>query len=328
MDMKKTFLALIMQLGCSLLYAQDSTEVFDFSQYGDASQSKSFCTQKVLNQSPSKQISIGYEFNPGFQNNHDLGVERINSMGGLRTSINLLAISTNKLILSLGANYWGSRIRTDDISKSGTMNQVYNNRMDVEGINLLMFKPLNNRHFIIAQLNVDASYVGTNNEWQLTKESITYYGSAIFGWKKNDYRMLGLGVSRTYRMGRPLIVPVLLYNKTFNEQWGIEALLPARAHVRYNFNPDRLLMAGYELEGQQYDLAGSNRFLQRGEIKPRLVFEQKLVGFVWLSAQFGYRINGRFNLVDRYNGQEEDEVFKNKWGASPYFNLSINLVTP
>lgn len=311
-----------------LAQAQDSTEVIDFSAYGDATESKSYCTQKVLNQSPSKQFSVGYEFNTAFKNKTIHGTDRINSMGGLRLAVNILAISTNKMILSVGTSYWGTRIHTDASSPEPALNQTYANRMDIEGFNLLFFKPLNNRHFIIGQANIDASYIGQNQDWKLTAPSVTYYGSILFGWKKNDYRMLALGLSRTYRMGRPLIVPVLLYNKTFNDQWGIEALLPARGHLRYNFNTDCLLMAGYELEGQQYDLGGSTRFLQRGEIKPRLVYEQKLKGFFWLSAQFGYRINGRFNFVDRYNGEEANEVFKNTWGGSPYFNLGINLVTP
>lgn len=311
-----------------LAQAQDSTEVIDFSTYGDATESKSYCTQKVLNQSPSKQFSIAYEFNTGFRNKTIHGTDRINSMGGLRLAMNILAFSTNKMILSLGATYWGTRIHTDALSPEPALNQTYSNRMDIEGLNVLLFKPLNNRHFIIGQANVDASYIGQSQDWKLTAPSVTYYGSLLFGWKKNDYRMLALGLSRTYRMGRPLIVPVLLYNKTFNDHWGIEALLPARGHLRYNFNTDCLMMAGYELEGQQFDLGGSARFLQRGEIKPRLVYEQKLKGFIWLSAQLGYRINGRFNFVDRYNGEEANEVFKNTWGASPYFNLGIHLVTP
>jgi hypothetical protein len=89
-----------------------------------------------------------------------------------------------------------------------------------------------------------------------------------------------------------------------------------------------MLLAGYELEGQQFDLINNSNFLQRGEIKPRLMFEQKLKGFFWLSAQVGYRINGRFNLVNKYDGQEKNEIFINSWGNSPYINIGINFVSP
>ncbi len=323
------YLRVILFLAMSLnLNAQDTTEVFDMSQYGDASDSKSYCTQKVNNQAPSKQFSLGYEMNLGFSNSNVNGTEKINSMGGIRATANVLALSTNKLILSIGANYWGSKIRTSNASSNVNVNQVYANRMDIVGLNAVLFKPLNEKHFIIAQANTDLSHIGITNNLGASSSALTYYGSAIFGWKKNDYRMLGFGVSRTYRLGRPIIVPIVLYNKTFNDHWGLETLLPARAHIRYNFSSNSLLMAGYELEGQQFDLQSNNLFLQRGEIKPRLVFEKKLIGFFWMSAQVGYRINGRFNFVNRYDGQDGNEVFVNNWGGSPYFNLSINLVTP
>ncbi len=310
------------------LQAQDSTEVFDASEYGDASESKSFCTQKVLNQAPSKQFGLGYEMNLGFKNTHFNGSEKINSMGGIRLLANFLAVSTNKIILSVGANYWGSKIYTNEFTSELSMNQIYKNRMDLVGLNMLLFKPLNEKHFVIVQANADMSHIGRTNNIDFSSQALTYYGSAIFGWKKNDYRMLGLGVSRTYRLGRPIIVPILLYNKTFNDHWGVETLLPARAHVRYNLSSNQILMAGYELEGQQYDLQSNNLFLQRGEIKPRLIYERKIIGFFWLSAQAGYRINGRFVLANKYDGQEKNQVYANNWGGAPYFNISINLVTP
>lgn len=310
------------------LQAQDSTEVFDASEYGDATENKSYCTQKVLNQAPTKQFGIGYEMSAGFKNTHLNGSERINMMGGLRMNVNFLALSTNKIILSLGASYWGSKIHTKESSAELSVNQIYTNRMDLEGLNLLVFKPLNEKHFIIVQANCDMAQIGAANQHAFSSQALTYYGSAIFGWKKSDYRMLGIGVSRTYRLGRPIIVPIVLYNKTFNDHWGVETLLPARAHVRYNLSPNSLLMAGYELEGQQYDLQSNNLFLQRGEIKPRLVFEKKLIGSFWMSAQLGYRLNGRFVLVNTYDGQEKNQVYSNNWGAAPYFNLSINFVTP
>jgi hypothetical protein len=201
--------------------------------------------------------------------------------------------------------------------------------MHIEGLNALLFKPLNEKHFIIAQLNGDASYIGHEDDWRFTKPGITLYGSAIYGWKKGDYKMWGLGVSRTYRLGRPLFVPILLYNQTFNERWGVELLLPARAHLRYNFSTNSMLLAGYELEGQQYDISQNSNFLQRGEIKPRILFEKKLYKFFWLSAQAGYRINGRFTLVSEYNGGEKAELLRNDWGTgTPYMNFGIYFVSP
>lgn len=328
--MQKLLITLAMLLVSVNLQAQDDDEVFDPSQYSDASTVKKYCTQKTLNQTPTKLIGLGFEMNSGFKNTNAFHAQNIKAMGGLRAQANFLVVSTNKLIISAGGTYWGTRLFSEKpvALAPDDMNQVYENNIYNLGANATVFKPLDEKHFVIVQGNVESAFIPDEGKIDNISRSVFYYGSAFYGWKKGDYRMMGIGVSRTYRLGRPLIVPVFLYNRTFNEKWGIEAVLPARGHVRYNFSNNSMLLGGYELEGQQVDIVNSNNFLQRGEIKPRLVFEQRLKGFFWLSLQAGYRVNGRFNLVDRYNGQEKHEVLMNNWGASPYMNISINFVSP
>jgi hypothetical protein len=338
--MLKVYVFLLLLAATSPLsaIAQDSTssvseetlEVFDVSQLSDAADAKVFCTQKTINQTPTRIVSLGYEYNGRFTNNN---VDAIDYMAGLRAGVQVLALSTNKAILSIGANYWGTKMSTSALSTGKGVNQLYSNRMDMLGLNALLFKPLDKKHFIIVQANTDASNVGGSNNFAFDANGITVYGSAMYGWKKNDYQMTAIGISRTYRLGRPLFVPIFLFNKTFNQHWGLEMLLPARAHVRYNFSATNILLAGVELEGQQYYLERLNVFqgdwfLQRGEVKPRLAWEKKLYGFIWLGAQAGYRLGYRYNVVDKYNGKAVDEITTNSWGNAPYFNVSLNFVTP
>jgi hypothetical protein len=343
--MKKIIILLCILINTIMLKAQDTTSTmeavdsaaattaFDANEYTDAADAKILCTQKVINQTPTKIISIGWEQNLSFNNIYKKDsstnyTDKINNMGGLRTTLTYLAYSTNKLILSIGATYWGSKVNTKAVGNNAINTQLYNNTMHIEGLNVLMFKPLNSKNFIIAQANADGSYISNDNTWRLTKKSITYYGSAMYGWKKSDYNMIAVGASYTYRLGRPLVVPILFWNKTFNERWGMELLLPARGHARYNFSTNSMLLAGFELEGQQFDLGKTNYYMQRGEIKPRLALEQKLKGFIWLSAQLGYRIGYRMIAVDKYNGGTKNEVLINNWGNSPYINIGINFVSP
>jgi hypothetical protein len=321
-----------MLLAGNFLYAQDTTsaptnapvEEFDPNAFGDAEATQNYCTQKVINQTPTRVVNLGYESNLGFKN----GSDAIDGMGGLRAGFALLPISTNKLLIQAGANYWGSAINTSAISTNPFLSQVYNNRLDILGLSTTVFKPLNGKNFMLGQLSVDNSIIGTTNNFAMCPEAITAYGSLMYGWKKDDYKIMAVGIARTYRLGRPLFVPVFLYNKTFNAHWGVELLLPARAHVRYNFSASNMLLAGFELEGQQYFLSNTNTYLQRGEIKPRLMWEKKLKGFIWLSAQAGYRLGYRFNGVNKYDGKQANEIITNSWGNSPYANISLNFVTP
>jgi len=45
----------------------DSTDTFDYSKFGDAEGVKRFCNQKVVNQTPTRIVSIGYDRQSSFE---------------------------------------------------------------------------------------------------------------------------------------------------------------------------------------------------------------------------------------------------------------------
>ena len=306
---------------------------FSFSDV-DEKPVKRYCTQKVLNQTPNRFISIGYEY----QGAHDFkaspspfnDTRKYDNAKGLRLGLFTPVVSKNNLIVNLAANYW----QTDYEGVSYTFpyplyQDLSTNGLNSAGLSATIFKPLNEKQFLLFQLNADANWQN-HSGGSLSSDAITYSASAIYGFKPTENLMWGIGASRTYRLGRPIIIPVLLYNQTFNEQWGIESVFPAKVAVRRNINKKSMLFAGYELEGNQYLLSHgslSNAFLQRGEIKTKLTYERSLFGFWWLSIQSGLRVNGRFNVVDRYNGAKSNEIVMNTLGNAFYFNISLNLVS-
>ncbi len=317
------------------------SEDIDFDSFGDADDKKvkTFCTQKVNYLSPTKLISIGYERQLDFHltstsanatnNTINTTDTHVNTFAGLRVGLNTPIISKSNFILNLGLTFWNTQVSVQNPERSAFFQRI--NSMSSTGLNLTAFKPLNDKQFLIFQANVDASGNYGNLDGQLSK-ALTYSGTAIYGWKKNDNFMWGLGVTRTYRAGQLLHIPVILYNRTFNPTWGIETTFPAKLNVRRNFSPTSYLMLGYEIEGNTFYLGQINTsdvYLRRGEMKPRITFETKLTGFVWLSAQAGLRYNWRF---DAYNTQNpisnEKASFSNTLGNPLYFNVSLNFVSP
>lgn len=316
------------------------TEEIDFDSFGDADNKKvrTFCTQKVNYLSPTKLISIGYEGQLGFHltssdftnsSGSDTHFTHVNSFGGLRVGLNTPIISKSSFILNLGLTFWNTQVSVQNPERSLFFQRI--NSMNTTGINLTVFKPLNDTQFLIFQTNADLSGNYANLDGQ-TSQGITYSGTAIYGWKKNDNFMWGLGVTRTYRAGQLLHIPVILYNRTFNPKWGIETTFPAKLNVRKNFSPTSYLMLGYEIEGNTFYLGqinSSDVYLRRGELKPRITFETKLTGFVWLSAQAGLRYNWRFDAYSTQNPvANESRVFSNTLGNPLYFNVSLNFVSP
>jgi hypothetical protein len=341
------FLALIVQFA-NLMAQTDSTDadLEDYNQYGDETKVKRFATQKVLNLSAARLISIGYEFHGSHYldltegNNAFNAFYKVKQVSSPRILANFPIVSNDRIIVNLGGQYWGSSYsivpdkNTNFIpAPIGLLND---NMLHSMGVLATVFKPLNEKNYLILQSNLDFNSAFPRTGAKATSEALTLSGAVIYGWKPNDRKMWGLGISRTYRMGRPIVVPVLLWNQTFNDKWGTEIVLPAKGFIRRNFSAKSMLLAGYELEGNQYLLPGAvgnqpnsgNLFLQRGEIKPRIQWERQVSNFIWLSAQAGARINGRFNFSNTYNGKEENEVFRTNLGTPFYFNLSLNLVSP
>jgi hypothetical protein len=335
----------------------DDDIVYDTTSYtssGSDGNEGGFCNNSVSGLSPTKILSVGFDytgpsvFNSAYKYDYTGGDtstynRNANFTGGLRISGNIPVVSRLKGLLNLGFNYWRTGYK---FKEEPTANDFFGKRLQERGLSnlglsLTFFKPLNNRHFIIlmaqGEVSGDYNFKEFFNRFQYTKGSYT----ALFGWKKRENKLFAVGLSRTWRGGEPLPIPVILWNQTFNSKWGIELLLPARGAVRYNFSPRSLLLLGYELEGSSYNMqfnyfapgigspTTNNKFeMRRSEIRARLTWEKQLAGFIWLSVQGGARLNYR-NAVAIDNKQDRGNfVIDNNVGIAPYGIISINFITP
>ncbi|MFM8833838.1 MAG: hypothetical protein ACKOEV_09445, partial [Cytophagales bacterium] len=95
--------------------AQEADTVEDYSMYGEAELAggaERFCTSKVFDLSPNKLISVGYDFQSGYQANlgavGNVAPQGINNQNnyGLRIAANAPIISKTNVLLNLGATYW------------------------------------------------------------------------------------------------------------------------------------------------------------------------------------------------------------------------------
>ena len=318
----------------------DTIDNIDYSNFGDADGVKRFCTQKVLNQTPQRIISLGFEQYGAFEMPGVSFLTRqapaqinINQVNAIRAQVNVPVISTNKLIWQMGVNYWSSKFNVANPNVNEFATALSNNALLTAGLNTTVFKPLNEKNFLIFQASADVNGLFENVN-DIQNKAMTASGTIIYGWKTSEKNMIGAGLARTYRAGRLLHVPVLFWNKTFNDKWGMELLLPARGFVRYNFSTTSMLQAGFELEGNQFlvrlpQTLSINTYIQRGEVKPRIMWDKKLTGFLWLNAQAGLRYNYRFDVVNRYDAMEESQrFFSSNLGNPLFFNISLNFVSP
>jgi hypothetical protein len=313
-------------------------EIEDYSAYGDDASVKRYCTQKVLFLAPTKLISVGYEVQGahGLSSPIEIG-QRIGLAHGLRLAFNAPVISRSSLIINLGASYYETRMEFETTPTQAFSQSLKARGLRTTGLMLTVFKPLNEKNFLIFAGNAD---LNGNYGWSdlPALAQLRYSALAVYGWKRNDRTMWGLGLSRTYRIGEVNYIPVLFLNKTFNDKWGVEALLPARGHLRRTFSAKSLAMFGYELEGNSYTLAVTqdaplgptvlDRELRRSELKVRFVYERSLHNFIWVSVQAGLRVNMNFNVSQTERSPRGEYLLTNQLGNPLYFGFSINLVSP
>lgn len=345
MNMKNLYLCfLLFSLAATNLYAQEVEEEYDPSLY-EAEKVKSFCNNKVLNLSPSNLLSVSYDaVLPFDMESVGNGKRSSTAMGlnhGLRIETNYPIISKSNIIVNLYANYWQSSYASaasfaeENQSLARNLNQ---HALRSAVLGALIFKPINEKKFVLLQ--IEPSLNGNYNFGDLSPNlgKMKYSLSALYGWKFDDNTNFAVGLTRTYRGGRVLHIPVVMYNKTFNERWGTELLLPARGALRYNFSVKSLLLLGYELEGQSYLLQSSasaplNNFspnneleLRKSEVRARIQLRKSITDFIWLDAQVGMRVAYRFDLD--INEGSNSPILENNIGFPLYFRFGIALVSP
>jgi len=360
---QKIGLMMLMSFGLyQMTTAQTDTtstdEEEDYSMYDNLDfvdeAAKRYAPAKIKGISPAKLITVGYDF----QGKYDITAASyktspeqtatVNSTQGLRVEANIPVISKNSLIVQVGARLWDINYDFEDPTSltNPLLTTLHNNDLASIGLNTTIFKPLNETSFLLFQVAADMNGDYNFDEFQNMKYT-KYSIAGIWGKRPSDNKQWGVGLSRTYRGGDMNYLPVFLFNWTSTtSKWGTEILFPARGHVRYTVNPRSLLFFGYEAEGYSFRIGNQGQArlneypddveIRRSEVRIRFVYERQIKGFLWLSAQAGYRYNYSFNIdqlpdgEDFYRGFFGDQEFiqENELTNPLYFNVSINLVSP
>ena len=154
----------------------------------------------------------------------------------------------------------------------------------------------------------------------------------LFGVKPREELEYGFGISYSNGFGRVRILPFAVYNRTFNEKWGIETLLPVQIFGRYNASPETILLFGAEFTSRRYSIdmydaiKELNNELQIRNAGINVVgsLERKLFSWIWLNAKAGYHIPFSTQIEDVASPAQS---FTFRQGTFPFFKLGI-FVTP
>lgn len=156
-------------------------------------------------------------------------------------------------------------------------------------------------------------------------------GAGLLGWKLSDHRSWGVGLQYNYRPGRQLLIPVLMYTQTFNRHWGVEALLPVHARLRYNASDKLRLYGGVEFKRARYGVffyEMNDKLLELSwtEVRLGLNVERELHDWLWLEAGGGLRSSLGLDLSEA--PAPNRRLLHAPSCLTPYAKVGIFLVPP
>lgn len=354
------FLACFLSL--PVLAQEDSTSTddddFDFSDFELAAPpSKVYCTNKVLGQSPTSLIGVFYNqqlphnLNVGPAANSILHAEEEVQVA-LAQQFSLVSnfpiISRNNILINLGINYQLLNYQIEDPYNHPFTQVLDESTFHRANITATLFKPFNEKNFILAQLQTELN--GNYDFNSIDFGQLKFPIAVLYGWKPSDRLMYAFGLSRTYLGGALNYVPVVYYYHTYkNQKWGVEALLPARAMLRYRFNSLSYMGLGFNVNGASFSLKDATApgimpavpsyydaqdlEWRRSEIRAGLSYSRQVHGFFWMSAEIGYRINYSFNVDSggdfvRLFGSDDPYFIENSPANTPYFTIGLSYVSP
>lgn len=282
------------------------------SPIGDA-----LCKPGVVGKSPSKGIVFDYTFLPGINvypyNNGEEGPnpQKISSKQ-FSFKLKVPVIHKPKFSLLVGFAHYREEYKVSAFSNGevSILNSVHDRSLKSSRLSLNMLKPLNEKFYLA--FKGDASFNGDyNGVISFDDRYLKYNVGLMLGVKPSPNVEWGAGLlfrTSFVRSSVP-VLPFGIYNHTFNDKWGIEAVVPVSIKARYNISPKSIILFGPEYESRDYSLGDINsgntdnfsrNFMKHSELRLTVAFERQISDWVWFNVQTGYthNFNTSFTGVD------------------------------
>jgi len=307
-----------------------------------------FANPSVLGMGPSKGIIVHYERTTPFSvaaAGQVAGVSDYNTdakrNGRLIIKGYIPAWNRPHLKVIVGLNYDREEFKFDTRPTNYSLfDNIENKGLKSTGVQLAIIRPVDAVHWYLARVKGELSGDYTSSTDIGNTNYLRASAEAFYGWKRSPRFSWGVGFQYGYTFGRLSLYPAIIYNRTFSDHWGMEALFPARISARYNASERSLFYAGYSVDGSNYIVALRQELplgpgkqplrsleLRETEVKFRLRWERELLSFLWLGAEGGFRYNYAFDAFDWTNANRE-RIIRTKLGGAPYVSSELFAVPP
>lgn len=302
------------------------------------------CKPGVTNQSKGKGVLFQYGINSGFDleplsiNKEVVSVAKVDFLRSLRTVVRLPLLNKPGLKLLLGYEYSNQQYRFESLGKTNQalFANLDQRRLNTNKFSLYFSKSFNEKTYAIFRLRASyrGNYSGTKG---FNNNYATYNAFGLLGVKPKEDLEWGLGLGYSVSFAGNNVVPFAIYNQTFNDRWGIEAILPLMINGRYNFSDNNILLFGVEFKNKNYalDLSGSNLesrsstvnsyHFRTTSINPNISLDKKLFPWIWLNVKVGYQIPIQTEFDHAF---DTSNSFRVRQTGSAFFRIGLFVSPP
>ncbi len=280
-----------------------------------------YCRPGVRNKSRSKGAELSYGFlGAGTFEQKDTQASTLladyQRLNRFKIDTKIPILLKDHISILGGYQFFAERFNFENLGSdfSDVFSQLDGDLLKSNSFSLIVSKPLNETRYIAGRLRYTSN--GNYEEFiSFSQNHSIYKAIVVYGIKPSDDFEWGIGISYSKGFRNTNIIPFLLYNRTFNNEWGIEAVLPGYVFLRCNINHKLIVLGGVEFGSQSYRIDtdfDSNEGLafayNHSEIINSIRLEYSLAPWVWANLKVGYQVNFNSDFEERNLNSQTFEV--------------------
>ncbi len=297
-----------------------------------------YCKPGVRNKSRSKGLQITYStIGSGTFEDEESGVEppfsKYSNWGKFEYDLKGPVLNKESFKVLLGYKFAGERLSFDQVGDNypETFRRIGKKTLKSSNISAIITKPLNERQYLAFRFRYTANgtYSGIMN---FDQRYAIYKAMGVFGVKRNEDFEWGVGFSFSKSFRRTNYLPFVVFNKTFLNNWGIEAAFPGYVYGRYNLGAKSIFLMGTEYASSSYRLdvplddgTSLDYALNHSELLFLLRWEQQIVPWVWGNLRVGYQMNFSTDFETKAANTTNFMVDPTN---SPFFEIGVFISPP
>lgn len=333
---------LIPFIACFFFFAQAQVkpDFFPEDVVAETLNPRCYCKPGVKNKSRSKGLVISYGAMNSGSFEADEGDPSLTGPSSkykvwqnLNIKVKIPLVNKENLKVLIGYSYFSDLINFNSLGQDyqPTFSSLNTHPLKSNSFGLYITRPLNEKHYIGGRFRLSSN--GNYGGWmQFEEKSNIYKFLGIYGVKPNDNLEWGIGINMAKGFRGFNIVPFFIYNRTFNEKWGIESALPGFIYGRYNINATNILLAGAEYGSKSYrievDNSASDVFdyaYNHSEVRISIRLEHRFAPWIWGNLRVGYQTNFTNEFESR---SDNTPGFQLDPTSAAFFNIGLFVSPP